>query len=61
MAKRRQLKDAMADPIVENESSIPTAADDNPSPSLQKVVISAVSLMVGVAAGIFLNRYLKFL
>lgn len=61
MAKRRQLKDAIADPMVEAREPLQRAPDENSSQSLQKILLSVVSLIVGTVAGVLLNRYLKFL
>jgi hypothetical protein len=59
MAKRRQLKDAVADPMVEPRQAVQKSGGKKPSRSLPKIMISVVSVLVGAVAGIFLNRYLK--
>jgi len=59
MAKRRQLKDAMADPMVETRRPVPKSRVKKSSQSLPKIMISIASVLVGAVAGAFLNRYLK--
>ncbi|MGD8338766.1 MAG: hypothetical protein PVG81_06645 [Desulfobacterales bacterium] len=59
MAKRRQLKDAVADPMVEARQPVQKSGAKKPSRSLPKIMISVVSVLVGAVAGAFLNRYLK--
>jgi hypothetical protein len=59
MAKRRQLKDAMADPMVETRRPVPKSRVKKTSQSLPNIMITVVSMIVGAVAGAFLNRYLK--
>jgi F0F1-type ATP synthase assembly protein I len=59
MAKRRQLKDAIADPMVEKRQTFHNSTEEKKSRSLQKIVIPTISAVVGVIAGALLNRYLK--
>lgn len=61
MAKRRQLKDAAADPTVEVGQPVQQSSGDRPSRSWPKIMLSVVSVLVGAVAGVFLNRYLKIL
>jgi hypothetical protein len=59
MVKRRLLKDAVADPMVEARRPVQKSSEKKPSHALQKIMISVVSILVGAVAGVFFNRYLK--
>jgi hypothetical protein len=59
MAKRRQLKDAVADTMVETKPPVQKFRDEKPSQSFQKIMISVVSILLGTVAGAFFNRYFK--
>jgi hypothetical protein len=59
MVKRRLLKDAVADPMVEARRPVQKSGGKKPSQALQKIMISVVSILVGAVAGVFFNRYLK--
>jgi len=61
MTKRRQLKDAASDPMVAPRQSYQKSLDKKSSPSLQKIVISLLSVLVVAVAGILFNRYLKII
>jgi hypothetical protein len=61
MAKRRQLKDAAADPTVAVGQPVQQSSAPAPSRSWPKIMLSVVSVLVGAVAGVFLNRYLKIL
>jgi hypothetical protein len=59
MVKRRLLKDAVADPMVEVRQPVQKSSEKKPSHALQKIMISVVSILVGTVAGVLFNRYLK--
>ncbi|MBW2438161.1 MAG: hypothetical protein JRF29_12835 [Deltaproteobacteria bacterium] len=61
MAKRRQLKDAMAEPVLKAQQPFQRAIDKNESQSLPKIILSVAAVAVGVMAGVLLNRYLKII
>jgi hypothetical protein len=59
MAKRRQLKDAIADPMVEQRRSFENSTEEKKTQSLKTIMISTISVVVGAVAGVLLNRYFK--
>ena len=59
MPKRRQLKDVMADPLVQKRPSIQRDRQKASSQPIQKIAISILSVIVGAVAGAFLSRYYK--
>jgi hypothetical protein len=61
MAKRRQLKDAAADPTVAVGQPVRQSSTAAPSRSWPKIMLSVVSVLVGAVVGVFINRYLKIL
>ncbi|MCG6905075.1 MAG: hypothetical protein LJE63_00520 [Desulfobacteraceae bacterium] len=61
MAKRRQLKDAAADPTVAVGQPVRQSSATAPSRSWPKIMLSVVSVLVGAVVGAFINRYLKIL
>jgi hypothetical protein len=59
MVKRRPLTDALAYPEVKAKQPLKKSPAKNAAPPFSKVIISAAAVIVGVAAGVLLNRYLK--
>jgi hypothetical protein len=72
MVKRRQLKDVMTDPLVEAQPTkqkpavkakqkVQGPVDDQSSSSLENILITAGSILVGFVVVTLLNRYLKII
>jgi hypothetical protein len=59
MVKRRPLKDALAYPRIKAKQPLQKSPDKDASPPLSKIILSAAAVIVGVAAGVLLKRYLK--
>jgi hypothetical protein len=59
MVKRRPLKDALNYPEVVAKQPLQNAPNKDASTPLSKIIITAAAVVVGVAAGVLLNRYLK--
>jgi hypothetical protein len=61
MIKRRELKDALSDPMIVVSQPFKETPGKNSSNSLHKIIISVVSVFAGAVVGVLLNRYLKIL